>query len=216
MVLCPSRKTLEANLKNHLSGFKHQKAVEDAQKKADGANQVAREATTTTRTGRCGRLSKGIPSSSQSTQLDLHSWFGQSSANNEQGMSPIIDQRFLATVFCYGFRGPIVEYAGNSYEVTALLNDLHPGVSWYVEPHLNAVVFVNGISVSVTGTFRHKNCMRLSVSGAPFPNLTCSMCACIPVQDDFKRRVRREDRSLVKRGHQTPGSGIRPIGFRSL
>ena len=30
MVLCPPRKTLEANLRNHLSGFKHQKAVEAA------------------------------------------------------------------------------------------------------------------------------------------------------------------------------------------
>lgn len=30
MVLCPPRKTLEVNLKNHLDGFKHQKAVEVA------------------------------------------------------------------------------------------------------------------------------------------------------------------------------------------
>ena len=54
MSLCPPRKTLEANLKNHLDGFKHQKAMEDAD----------RHVSEPARTGRPGRPSRSSATSS--------------------------------------------------------------------------------------------------------------------------------------------------------
>ena len=204
MVLYPPRKTLELNLQNHLSGLKHQKAVEDSQ----------RSAKEPARTGRPGRPSKSTTTSSHSNQGDLHSWFMPSSSSGMTGITQSIDKSFIAGLMCYGFRGPTVQYGGLSYAVNALLNDRHCGVDWYSEPHLRATVHVQGIVVEITGAFRHKQCSRLSMCGDPFPNLTCPTCAHIPLLNDFRMRIKRKDQVVIKRGQRSTGGGIR-LGYLS-
>ena len=121
-------------------------------------------------------------------------------------MSQIEIQSFLGCLLCYGFRAPNVQYGRHSFGVTGLIDDPHIGAVWYAEPHLTAAVNLEGKLVQVKGAFRHKNCHRLSMSAVPFPDLTCSMCALIPLETDFRLRVRREEYALVKRGyHSTAG-----------
>ena len=51
--------------------------------------------------------------------------------------------------------------------------------------------------------------------GQSFPNLTCPACAQISRENDFRMRIRREDRTLVKRGHISTARGIR-LGYLAL
>ena len=84
-------------------------------------------------------------------------------------MSPVINGNLLVSLMCYEYRGPTVEYGGNSYGVNALLNDPHSGVKWYPEPHLCVVVEVHSEIVQVKGTFRHRKCKHIVVVLEPFP-----------------------------------------------
>jgi hypothetical protein len=65
--------------------------------------------------------------------------------------------------------------------VKGLLQDPSPGASWILEPYVVGEVDYNGASVIVEGTFRHKKCTRVSTSGTPFPELTCSLCTIVIV-----------------------------------
>ena len=150
-----------------------------------------------------------------SNQCDLHSWLQHSSVGTVEGTSPISYRGLLATAMCYGFRGPSVEYGKNSYLVTALLEDLHSSTDWYTEPHLCAIVHLQGQAIHVSGAFRHRNCSHLSILGEPFANLTCPNCALIPLQHDFRMRVRREDRAFFKRKERSTTGGIR-LGYLSI
>lgn len=190
MILCPPRKALEVNLINHLAGFKHQKVVEDA-------NKAAMEPA---RTGRPGRPSKSVATSSHSNQCNLHSWLRQALSTISEGTIANVHHDLLASLMCFGFRGPTVKYGRNSYLVTALLDDPHTGGEWYPEPHLITIVDVQGQIENVRGAFRSKKCAHLSVTAKPFPNLTCKNCTLIPFHHDFRMRVKREDRALLKRG----------------
>ena len=129
-----------------------------------------------------------------------------------EGTSQEVDRNLLVGLMCYGYRGPPVEYGGNSYVVNALINDPHSGVEWYPEPHLRVDVQICGVVVHVNGTFRHRKCVRMAMGLEPFPDLTCPMCAQIPRENDFRMRIKREDQALVKRGHRTTAGGIR-LGY---
>jgi len=205
MVLCPVKKNLEVNLLNHISGPKHKKAVEDARR-------IQRDPA---RTGRPGRPSTSNRTSCHSNQADLHTWLSRGTSSNIEGISQTFDSNLLAAAMCYGFRGPSVEYGGNSYEVIALLNDPHSGVEWYPEPHLVATVQVGIDVVQMSGSFRSRKCRRVSMSLQPFTNLTCPACAQIPRENDFRMRIWREDHALVKRGHRSTAGGIR-LGYLSV
>jgi hypothetical protein len=85
MVLYPPRKTLEVNLRNHLTGPKHKKVVEVAE-------QLLKEPA---RTGRVGRPSKSTTTSSHSNQCDLHTWFRMASSNNMEGTSQVVDRNII-------------------------------------------------------------------------------------------------------------------------
>ena len=198
MILCLPRKTLEVNLRNHLASFKHQAAVENAQ-------QPTREPA---RTGRPGRPNRSTATSSHSNQCDLHSWLRNTPTASAEGTSLEIQHSVLKSLMCYGFRGPTVKYGKNLYLVNALLSDPHCGVHWYPEPHLTTVVHIRGQIQNIRGSFRHRNCNHLSVTAEPFTNLTCPNCGLIPHQTDFRMRIRREDRALVKRGHRSTALGI--------
>ena len=118
MILCPPRKTLEVNLRNHLASFKHQAAVENAY-------QLTREPA---RTGRHGRPSKSTTTSSHSNQCDLHSWLRNALSTIVEGTSLKVQHSVLPSLMCYRFRGPTVQYSKNSFLVNALLHDPHCGV----------------------------------------------------------------------------------------
>ena len=130
-ILCPPRKTLKVNLRNHLSGFKHQKAVETAE-----------QVPTPARMGRLGRPSRSNNMSLNSNQYDLHLWFKSNSSTGVAGMFEISNHTSVASLVCYGFRGPSMQYGGNQYLVSALLDDSHCGILWYPEPHVNAEIDV--------------------------------------------------------------------------
>ena len=67
----------------------------------------------------------------------------------------------------------------------------------------------------VEGCLRHVQCARLSTSGYPFQNFSCSACTRIPQEMDFRLRVGREDAALEKRGCRGTGEGRR-IGYLSM
>jgi ribosomal protein S27E len=154
--LCPPKRNLEANLSNHLCGTKHEKALEDAHNAKN-----TRPALTTGKRGRLAQKSSGV----NSNQKDLHAWFRSGENNNQEGESPLLDHSHLLGLMCWGFRGPTCVYAGNTYVVDGLLNDLYFGVNWYPEPHLRQSFQVNNKFVNINGTFRHKECARFSTSG---------------------------------------------------
>ena len=75
------------------------------------------------------------------------------------------------------------------------------------------MVECNGSVANVNGTFRHKSCKRVSITGTSFHDLTCN-CSQIPQEKDFRMRVMREERALEKRGCDI-GAGRR-LGYLSV
>lgn len=71
---------------------------------------------------------------------------------------------------------------------------------WVSQPTTSADFIFNNQNLVVTGCFRHVSCKRLSLTGEPFRNLMCSSCEGIVHATDFRLRVYREGRALVKRG----------------
>jgi hypothetical protein len=203
---------LESTLKNHMASSKHLQAVEEFK------NQERRGAALLT--GRRGRPRTSSALTMESNKSDLHAFFrgggGTSTSAGGQTCDPFShDSNSLLSVMCWGYRGPNVVYGGVSYSITSLLEDRHVGVSWHPEPHVEASVSVRDTEVQVQGTFRHKKCRRVSLFVGGFPNLTCPSCAEIPLECDFRQRVVREDKSIVKRGLRTTSSGMR-VGYLSM
>lgn len=205
--LCPPKMNLESNLMNHLNGPKHAKAKEDFERTNGQIRAVS--------SGKRGRPTRSS-SSAHANQSVLHSWFKGATTSSKEGESQTYDRGGVVGLMCWGFRGPTCEYGDKEYAVDGLLNDVVPGVLWYPEPYVDAIIHVNEKSVLVKGTFRHRQCSRISMSGSPFPNLTCSMCDQIPGCTDFRLRVVREERSLEKRGERTTGGGRRVGYLQSL
>ena len=79
-------------------------------------------------------------------------------------------------------------YGRKSYDIESLLFDPHPGKAWYLEPHLEALLHVEEI-VIVKGSFRHRDCKRVLLSGRPFTGFTCSMCSNIVSEIDFRLHI---------------------------
>ena len=206
--LCPPKKNLEANLRNHLNGTKHHKVMEDFE-----ATVMAQGSALSS--GRRGRPAKSSGGSTALNQKSLHSWYKNSTSSAEGGESRTWDRSFLLSCMCWGLRGPTCDYGGKSYVIDGLLQDIHPGQQWYPEPYVEAEFEVDGKVVLVKGTFRHRNCSRFSISGDPFPDFACSMCSKIPAEGDFRLRVLREDKALEKRGMRGSMQGRR-IGFLSV
>ena len=106
-------------------------------------------------------------------------------------------------------------YAGKSYDILTLLEDPHVGNNWFPEPHLSSTIELEGQKIVVNGAFRHKECLRFSMSGGPFTDFTCTMCTRIPHEKDFRCRVVREDNSVEKRGFRGTAGGRR-VGYLSV
>ena len=200
-MLCPTKKQLESNLINHGTSIKHLKRVQDVDSnKGRGAALSS---------GRKGRPSRSSRMTASSNQQDLHSWLKGGPAKIQVGHWNPADSSQLQSFMCWGFRGTIVVYAGKSYKVTALLDDPHPGVNWYCEPHVSASFAVGSGRVIVSGCFKHRECVRFSTSGQSFVDFNCAFCVRIPLEIDFRLRVVREDRAVEKRDSRGTGLGRR-------
>ena len=203
--LCPPKKNLEAILRNHVGGSRHAQKVLEISTSGKGA----------LRSGKRGRPTNSLGGSSQSNQRQLHAFFSHVVDSPEVNLTHSMDRSECKTLMCWGFRGSFVVYAGKSYEVEGLLFDTKLGQNWYTEPWLKEVIVIDGKCVQINGTFRHKSYFRVSSSNEPLASLTCTMCANIPFETDFRWRVVREDKSIQKRGSQSTKLGIR-IGYLTL
>ena len=151
----------------------------------------------------------------QNNQKDLHNWFKNFSAGGEEGESFLWDRSIFVGYMCWGLRGPNCMYASKNYTILSLFEDPHSGNNWYSEPHLSSIIEFESRKIIVNGAFRHKKCLRFSVSGVPFTNFTCTMCTIIPQEKDFRCRVVREDNSIEKRGSRGTAGGRR-VGYLSV
>lgn len=66
---------------------------------------------------------------------------------------------------------------------------------------------MDGHAVQIDGTFRHRNCLRVSTTNEPWASLTCCMCAIILCLIDFRLRVMKEDKCVEKQGTRSIGGG---------
>lgn len=197
-VLCPSKKNLRTNLENHIHGIKHTKALEEAAAKSTSS------ALSTGRRGRPPPASRGL----QGTQQSLHDWFRITDRTNESQASSG-KQNEVFSLLCWGYWGRTAMYSNLVYNVHGLLADPKHGNNWAPEPSTRTELRDRNGIVVIVGCFRHVRCARVSLSGEPFENYTCAECRRIPKEDDFRKRVFREDRSIDKRGTRTPVPGRR-------
>lgn len=57
-------------------------------------------------------------------------------------------------------------------------------------------------TISIQGTFRHTDCVRVSIDGSKFRNFRCEACASIVFEYDFYMRVYRSKSSTMPRGER--------------
>ena len=200
--LCPAKKNLEANLMNHMHGVVHAKAVEELKQRNPRGQSL--------HTGKRGRPTRPLASASESTQTGLHDFFKHS-----QGEFLHVDSTPVSLCMCWGFRGPTCVYGGKTFDVTGILSDPHPGKHWYTEPHLETLLPLQQQVLTVKGSFRHRDCKRICLSGEPFFDFTCSKCCSIPLETNFRLRVVREEHSVSKRGSRSTAGGRR-VGYLSM
>jgi hypothetical protein len=78
-------------------------------------------------------------------------------------------------------------YVGDTGDLSISMLDLHPRGSWIDEPETKGKVDMGARETKIIeGCFSHKDCKRVSMSGAPFDDLTCTRCARIPQEVDFR------------------------------
>ena len=157
--------------------------------------------------------------STTGNQPDLHSWFtGEGSGTSVPAVDsqPGMHSDSILSLLCWGFRKHTTKYGGKVFRVDSLLNDPKPGLMWVCEPSTIAEFVYNDEIVVVKGCFRHVKCKRLSATGEPFSNFICGDCSEIVRTTDFRLRVLREGRALVKRGSRDTESGRRVDYLSSL
>jgi hypothetical protein len=177
--LCPAKKNLWSNLENHLQGLKHGRILLQS-------SVSSRSSSTALSTGRLGRPTKS--SSLTSNQQQLHGYFKRTCSDGGDGEFnlPLL---LVFSLLCWGYWGIECKYAAKSYYVKGLLQDPNLGASWIPKPSTVGEVDYNSASIIVEDNFRHKECMRVLTLGTPFPELTCSLCAQIPQEKDFRNRI---------------------------
>ena len=212
LLLCPQKGNLRQNLENHVHGLVHTKCCEDL-----AAASSSSKSSCAISSGKRGRPTARSRSTT-GNQRDLHFWFNSSGSVGSEatGESPLgMHSDSILSLLCWGFRKKIVEYAGKSYRVESLQNDSKIGSVWMAELSTTADFVFRGQLVLIRGCFRHVQCKRLCATGEPFTNFICSNCMEIEQANDFKLRVQREGRALVKRGRRDIQQGRR-IGYLQI
>ena len=178
-----------------------------------GGMSTTSSAISTARQGRPSARSKQVVGN----QPDLHGWFGQHAAVRSESSdgSHLGKPNSILALLCWGLRRKTMEYGGKWYRVNALLDDPKPGAFWTAEPTTSATFSCADKEVVVTGCFRHSACKWVSGCGEPFANFTCDACSKIVQENDFRLRVMKEGRPLVKRGSRDTSSGRR-IDYLSI
>ena len=188
----------------HINGTRHCRAVEEITQKTSGS------ALTNGKRGRPRSSANSGP-----TTKSLHSWFSSANGTGNSCESFPWDKSDIFNLMCWGFRDTSCLYGRKSYVVKGLLDDPHPGKDWYPEPHLKISFQIGQDLIQIDGSFRHRNCNRISSSGGSFDGLTCASCKRIPHELDFRMRVVREDKAIDKRGGGSTGGGRR-LGCLSI
>ena len=197
MLLCPAKQNLRINLEHHVNGLTHTKCVQDL---AVVANSTSRKSGICT--GKRGRPSTRS-TSNIGKQSDLHTWFlGSSSRDSRAGDDSALGMKSdsILSLLCWGYWNKITKYAGKVYQIDALLNDPKPGALWSAKPNTSAEFIYKNKKVVVTGCFQHVHCKWLTFTGTPYTNFSCDKCSELVLAKDFRFRVLREGRALVKQG----------------
>ena len=92
-----------------------------------------------------------------------------------------------------------VTYNHNTYDMRGLLDDAKQGKLWIFEPCSSVEFMWNGDLVLVHGCFCHTQCSRDSTSSFHLLNFTCSQCSRISQEDDFRKKVTRENFAVEKK-----------------
>jgi hypothetical protein len=144
-------------------------------------------------------------------QRSLHGWFRHADRDSDSFTSAAGTGQTDSTLslLCWRYWGCKATYSGKVYDVKGLLHDPHSGTNWCAEPAIAVEFQVQSEVVKVHGNFRHIECVRMSSSGMPFTNFTCSFCTRISKEYDFRKRVCREEKSIEKRGTRTMQLGRR-------
>jgi hypothetical protein len=205
--LCPKKHTLEHNLRTHLVSVTHVEAVETKEAVA----------VLVTRTGKRGKPKKVDGRDLHPSQKLIHKFYKDdgSRAETSSGKGGLENLDFGLTLLCWGLwvdtEFERVLWKGLSYDIRGILDDQKGGNVWEIEATTSANVYNPDRDriVNIGGCYRHKECSRLSVNGGGFADLTCSKCAEIASQDDFRGRVHREADSIVHRGERKTHDGMK-------
>jgi hypothetical protein len=200
-MLCPAKKNLQCNLENHVNGLKHVKAVEAAQAKSTSS------ALSICKRGRPAAARRGL----QGNYSSLHAFFKLVRRGGEFGSSSDASGQCssIFSLLCWRYWGKAALYSNHVYDVKGLVNNPHLEGNWYPESATKAGFNVGDELFDISGSFRHVKCLRVSVSGEAFTNFTCSFCARIPKEDDFRKRYFRDSKALEKRGTCGPACSRR-------
>ena len=139
--LCVSKKNLEINLQHHLLSSKHLQAVEQTKtgKKHDPFSLVDKEAGLPSLLGLVyTQINLILEDGERPSLLFLRMLLSTTLILLVRHRRVSVLKPTLLSSLCWGFRGPNCIYDGVSYSVIELLNDLHVGGTWYLEPHLSA------------------------------------------------------------------------------
>jgi hypothetical protein len=118
-----------------------------------------------------------------------------------------IDSKYSS--LCWGLWDKTWKYGNRIINIKILLDDIKPGKVWWMEPMTSGVIEFSGQSFVIEGTFRHKDCKRVSSNGFPFENFRCISCSSIPLEGDFRMRLVRMRNLPNERGSRTTGNGRR-------
>jgi len=76
---------------------------------------------------------------------------------------------------CHGFYNNSLVINNEMIDYSLLLNDLHIGTLWYLDPHYSQHIEKNGKILHIKGTLRYVDCSIIF----------CNMCPLIPTLADF-------------------------------
>lgn len=121
----------------------------------------------------------------------------------------VLSENTTLLTLCWGFWHKTYIFGKKVVDLQPFMDDSRGGTNWYCEPNTRVTMELRQALVEIFGTFRHKNCRRVNLSGVPFDGLMCNQCVSIPKERDFRMRVYRQTQSAICRGLRDTGLGRR-------